>query len=227
MLKLPVIVLNFKTYEEALGKRALKLARIADEIARKHKISIVVAPQYLDIPVIVKSVKIPVFAQHVDDVTPGAHTGHVLPESVKNAGAMGTLLNHSERKVKIEQLKKSIERCKEIGLLTVVCVPSVGKAKVVAGFTPNFIAFEPPELIGSGKSVSRMKPKAVEKFAKIVRKISKTTIPLCGAGITTAEDVRIALELGVNGVLIASAFVKSSNPRKFLRDIANEIKHEV
>ena len=98
-LKIPIILVNFKTYSEATGKKAVKLSKIAEEVGQQTAVNISVAPQLADIASVSEAVSIPVFCQHIDPISPGSSTGHVLLESVKEAGAIGTLVNHSERLV--------------------------------------------------------------------------------------------------------------------------------
>ena len=150
----PLILLNLKTYEQSMGQKAIDFARIAERVNEKTGISIAVAPQLIDIAAVTVSSETPVFAQHIDPVTYGKYTGHVLPEAVEEAGAYGTLLNHSERQIPLEQIEGAIKRAREVDLVTVVCADTVETAKRIALLGPDAIAIEPPELIGSGISVS-------------------------------------------------------------------------
>jgi len=83
------------------------------------------------------------------------------------------------------------------------------------------IAVEPPELIGTGISVSKAKPEVVSGSVELVKQINPDVIVLCGAGITTGEDVAAALRLGTEGVLVASGIVKAQNPYKVLLKFAD------
>ena len=222
VLKLPLIILNFKTYEEATGKGALRLSKIVEKISQKHGVDIVVVPQFYDIYLISKTTKVPVFTQHIDAIRPGAHTGHSLAKAARESGAIGTLLNHSERRLPLKEIEKTVEIAKEVGLMTVVCVHNLSLAKKVLRFNPTFIAYEPPELIGTGKAVSKVKPKIVEKFSMVVR--SSGVIPLCGAGISDEKDVKKAIELGMSGVLLSSAFVKARDPKSTLEKMVMALK---
>ena len=116
-LNTPLILINFKTYSEALGEKAVRLAKIAEMVSKKTGKCIAVAPQYTDIRRIARETNLPVFAQHIDPVEPGAHTGKILPESIKEAGAIGTLINHSERQMKISDIERCILSAKSLGLL--------------------------------------------------------------------------------------------------------------
>jgi len=222
-IELPVIVLNFKTYIEAIGSRALKLARIAENVSLKTGVTIIVCPQFTDIPSITSSLNIPVFAQHIDPIKPGSHTGHILPEAVKAIGVKGTLLNHSERRLLLSDIDFAIRRAMEVDLLTLVCANNVSVASAIALLAPWAIAIEPPELIGTGRAVSKVKPEVVSGAVKAIKNINSSVHVLCGAGIASAEDVEAALKLGAEGVLLASAFVKSKDPEKTLLSMAEAV----
>mgnify|MGYP001112393440 CR=1 FL=1 len=223
-IQTPLIIVNFKTYLEATGKKAVKLAKEAEKVSVETRVSTGVAPQFADIAAVAEAVNIPVFAQHIDPVQPGSHTGHVLAESVKEAGAIGTLINHSERQLKLSDIHSVIKKTREIGLLSVVCAnnPSIGAA--VATLKPEIIAVEPPELIGTGISVSKAKPEVVTDTVRLVREVNPKVTILCGAGITHGEDVAAALRLGTQGVLVASGVVKAKDPYAVLREFTEATK---
>lgn len=219
----PLIVLNLKTYLESVGERGVALCRIADEVAKQSGASIIVAPQNVDLFRVAKEVSIPVFAQHIDANQPGAFTGSITAEAVKQAGCKGTLLNHSEKKIQFEKIQLSIELARKAGIEVLVCADSVEEAKRIAPLKPDYIAVEPPELIGSGISVSTAKPEVVKDAVEQVKRIAQIPV-LCGAGISNGEDVRKAVELGADGVLLASAFVKAKNPRAVLLDMVSHLE---
>jgi triosephosphate isomerase len=222
-VRTPIILVNFKTYIEATGKRALELAKIAEKASRETSVCIAVAPQFTDILIVSKEVEIPVFAQHIDPVTPGSHTGHILAEAVKEAGAIGTLINHSERQLILGDIATILKRAKEAGLITCVCANNPEVSAAVATLKPNMLAVEPPELIGTGIPVSKAKPEVVTGTINLVRKINSDVTILCGAGITTGKDVTAALKLGTKGVLLASGIVKAKEPYKVLSEMAEAL----
>ena len=219
MIKTPVVVVNFKTYAKGTGKNAVKLAVICDEVARATGKNIIVAVQEADMYRVAQAVDIPVFSQDIEPITPGAHTGHTLPEAIKESGAVGTLLNHSEYRFPIEQLKSAIQRAKEIGLATIVCATTPDEAVVIAKLGPDIIAIEPPELIGGETSVSTAQPEIIADTIKQVHEINKIPV-LCGAGVKDKKDVEIALKLGAVGVLVASHVVKAEDPKNILTELA-------
>jgi triosephosphate isomerase len=212
-----MIITNFKTYESATGENAVKLAKIHQEVAKKTGADIRIAVQAVDIARVAKAVKIPVFAEHVDYVDFGGNTGSILPEAVKCAGAEGTLLNHSEKRLDRETLKKTIERCKEIGLTTVVCAATPKEGASFLEFKPDYIAVEPPELIGGDISVSTAKPEIIKNAVKLIGGGKL----LVGAGVKNGKDVKIAIKLGAKGVLLASGVTKAKDPKAVLMDLAS------
>lgn len=219
-VRTPIILVNFKTYLEATGKRAVELAKIAEKVSSETGVYIGVAPQFTDIQAIAREVEIPIFAQHIDPIMPGSHTGQILAEAVKEAGAIGTLLNHSERQLTLGDIAAAIKRGKEVGLTTCVCANSPEVSAAVAALNPDMLAVEPPELIGTGISVSKAKPEVVTRTIKLVKAINPKMTILCGAGISSGEDIVAALKLGTKGVLLASGIVKSKEPYKILMEMA-------
>lgn len=219
-MKTPIIVVNFKAYEKSTGWNAEVLSKLCEKISFETGKTIVVAVQEADIYRVATEVKIPVFAQHIDPVEFGAHTGSILAEDVKENGAVGTLLNHAERRISPEVIEKSIRRAKEVGLITIVCAPTPELAEKIASFNPDFIAIEPPELIGGDVSVSTAEPEIITGTIKKVHSVAKIPV-LCGAGIKNKNDVERAIRLGAKGILLASGVTKSDNPEKVLRELVN------
>lgn len=222
-IKNPILVINFKSYMQASGKNAVKLAILAEQAAKKTGKSIIVCVPAIDLRMVASKVQIPVFAQHVDPHEFGAHTGSVLPEAIKDAGALGTLINHAEKSVSDEHVFNSIKKCKELGLITVVCAKSELRALALAKFNPDYIALEPPELIGGDVSVSTAAPEVVEDTAKRIR--SESHVPLlCGAGVKDVDDVKAAIKLGTKGVLLASGVTKAEDPYQEILDLLEGFK---
>ena len=219
MLKTPIVIVNFKTYPEATGVNAVKLAQVISEVSEESGVAAAVAPQAVDISPIAGEVRIPVLAQHLDPIKPGRNTGWISPESVKAAGAVGTLVNHSEHKLPIDQVAEVVARAKEVGLSTVACAADMEESKRIADLAPEMIAVEPPELIGTGIPVSKAKPEVVRNSVRAVKDVNPEIKVLCGAGITSGGDVSKAIELGAEGVLIASGVVRAKDQRAAIKDI--------
>ena len=214
---LPIIIINFKTYEEATGERAVRLSRICGRVATRHRKRIIISPQFTDIYRIAKeaSAWTPVFAQHIDDGI-GKFTGSVSPLAVRGAGAVGTLLNHSEKRLSIEEIGKRVRAAKEQGLMSLCFAESIEESLKIEAFGPEMIAYEPPELVGTGISVSTARPSQITDF---VSKVTPSVRRLVGAGISNAGDVRKALELGADGWGVSSAFTKAKEPEKVLTEL--------
>jgi triosephosphate isomerase len=214
---LPIIIINFKTYEEATGDRAVNLAKICRSIAMKFETRIIISPQFTDLYRISRgaSTHTPVFAQHIDDGI-GKFTGSISPLAVKEAGAVGTLLNHSERRLSIDEIGKRINAAKAYGLMTLCFADSIEESLKIASLGPEMIAYEPPELVGSGISVSTAKPSQITDF---VNQVTPSVRRLVGAGISNPGDVRKALELGADGWGVSSAFTKAKDPESILTEL--------
>jgi len=214
-----MIVLNLKTYEQT-NENSLLFTDIASEVVAETGLRILVCPPapYLRDAADRFS---GVFAQHCDPEPPGAFTGSISAELLKSVKAKGSLINHSEKRVPGDKVKATVERLHAVGLESLVCAATPKESALMASFSPSFVAVEPPELIGSGVSVSKTKPEVVIDTVKAVRETNDRIPVLCGAGVSNKEDVRKALELGSAGVLLASAFVKAKDPKAFLSDLAS------
>jgi triosephosphate isomerase len=218
-----VVIVNFKVYPETIGKKAVKLAKICEKVAIETGADIRIAVAATDICEVSKEVTIPVYAEHVDEYPLGKHTGAILPEMIKTVGAHGTLLNHSEHKVPLKKLEESIKRSRSLGLETVACADSVKEEREILEFKhkPDFIAIEPPELIGGDISVSTAKPELITKSVHEAKEKRGVKL-LVGAGIKTLEDVKTAIQLGADGILIASGIDLAKDPEKALSEIIPE-----
>lgn len=216
MLPTPIIIVNFKTYPSATGQKALELAKLHEEVANELGVNLAIAVSALDLARVASQVRIPVLAQHIDAATAGSSTGRIVPEQVKACGAVGTLLNHSEYRITTD-LATIHAAARRAGLATVICVESSSEAKLYATLQPNFLAIEPPELIGGDISVTTARPEIIPAAVA-----DSSGIPLLvGAGVKNGIDVAAALRLGAVGVLLASGVTKSADPRATLRDLSN------
>ncbi len=215
-----MIVLNLKTYQASFEK-ALLFTDIAGEVVAETGVRIIVAPPASYMHEAAERYS-NVFAQHTDDVEPGAHTGSVPAAMLKAIGVKGSLLNHSEKRLdSMERVKKTIDLLHQNGLESLVCAATTSEVSEIAHFVPTMIAVEPPELIGSGVSVSDAQPEIVTNSVKAVKEVNDKVLALCGAGVSNKSDVKKSLELGAEGVLLASAFVKAQDPKAFLSDLAS------
>ena len=219
---IPTIVINFKSYQESMGQNAIQLAKDAETVSNETGVNIIVTPSLFDIVNTAKTVGIPVYSQHIDPISYGAYTGHVSPNHLKSAGIKGTLVNHSEKKLPEEIIIKTINVLRELDLDHILCVATPDEADtLIKNVIPNSIAIEPPELIGTGRAISQEKPEVIIKAIEVV---SHFNIPLlCGAGVVDGKDVKKAIELGANGILVASGIVKAKIPIDIIRDFASNM----
>jgi len=214
-----LFIINFKNYEEISGSKAVKLAKIAEKISKKYKIKIAVAPPQHLLSEIAK-LSIPVFAQHLDTVNMGSTTGFMVPEILKKSKIRGALINHSEHRISENEVIELVSRLKKLYMISVVCVKDIDEAKKYARLNPDYIAIEPPELIGTGKAVSKEKPEVITRSVMTVKEAKNSTKLLCGAGIVSGDDVSKAMQLGAKGILVASGIVKAKNWNKVIKDFA-------
>jgi triosephosphate isomerase len=215
----PVIIVNFKTYIEVEKDGALAIAKACESVSEETGVTICACPPMVDLGLISRSVSIPVLSQNVDPHAAGSATGWVTPSMVRGCGAAGTLINHSEHKIPKRQIEECIELSKGVELITVVCAENVKVAVQMAEFRPDFVAVEPPELIGGNVSVTTANPKIIEETVEAVRAVNGSVSVLCGAGVKTGTDVKKAIELGASGVLLASGVVKAKDPKAVLLDL--------
>ncbi len=216
-----ILVINYKTYPTSIGTPALEIARCVEKYCKEYGIEGMIAVPATMIGELASEVEITVLAQHVDPIKPGRGTGYLTVEAIKDAGAKGSLVNHSEHRVTISDAQTIIKRLKEHGLISVACGDTPEATLAVAFLGADIVAMEPPELIGTGVSVSKAKPEVVTETVSLVRRYFGMEKPiLVGAGVSSGNDARKAVELGANGVLVASAVMKSSDPCKIIRELA-------
>ena len=257
-----MLVINCKNYAEAMDAGSVRrLVAEARRASRRHGVPVAVAPPVPMLAVAAEAA-LPrtargaapapaargrrrpaasqpapgrplILSQHTGDVGEGSTTGHIAAAAVKAAGADGSLVNHSERRVPGRRRRGAVEQLRAAGLVSVVCAATPSEAAAMAGLAPDYVAIEPPSLIGTGRAISKVKPGLITRAAEAVR--LGATAPgsarsgkrraaaaagrprprgprlLCGAGISSAEDVRLAVELGSAGVLVASGIVKAAD----------------
>ncbi len=221
-----ILGLNLKAFEESAGEKGLTLAvKAAQAALNQGEFQVIVFPQMVDLALFCKSLSqnetFRIFAQHCDSASVGSFTGWTSIAAVKSAGASGILLNHSEHKMPHDKLNDLIQACRKEKLVSFVCADSIQEAEKIAKFTPDVIAVEPPELIGKGVSVTTANPRIVKDAVAIMRKLNPSIKVVVGAGVSNEIDVKSALEFGSDGVLLASAFVKSPDAKAFVEKLAS------
>jgi len=220
----PLFVINFKNYQEVSGKKSVMLAKAAEAVARRTNAKIVVAPPQASLALVANQVRIPVFAQHLDNSDSGSTTGFVVPEVAKSYGVSGSLVNHSEHRISPAEIESLIKKLRVLKMVSVVCARTPNEVRKLASLKPDYIAIEPPELIGSGIAVSKAKPSVITRSIRAVDRKNRNTRVICGAGIVNGADVSAAMKLGSKGILVASGVVKARNWRRKIGELANAMK---
>jgi triosephosphate isomerase len=211
------VLVNLKAYP----CDPVAVAEAAAEVAKETGVRIAVAPQaaHLDR---VAATGVETWAQHVSPVDHGSHTGSTLAEAAAEAGAVGTLLNHSENRLKLADIDGSVRAAERAGLETVVCANNPRQIAAAAALEPDAVAVEPPELIGTGTPVSQADPDIVTDSVEAAESVGDVPV-LCGAGISTGEDLEAAGDLGAEGVLLASGVAKADDPKRALEDLVSPL----
>jgi triosephosphate isomerase len=218
-LGVPLLLVNLKSYPNALGRGGERIGRTLVHLGGRARVRTAVAPATSELAYLARTLSLPVLAQHVDPIEPGRTTGFLVPEALRAAGARGSLLNHSEHPMPAASVGRAVSRLAALGLVPVVCAPNVRVARAMARFRPAYLAVEPPELIAGRVSVSEARPELIEATAKAVHEVSPTTRVLCGAGVHNRRDVERALELGSEGVLVASAVAAAKDPTRAIVEL--------
>ncbi len=219
-LKPPLFLLNLKCYPAALGSRADAMARSLAAVGREYGVSVGLVPSLPDLGRIAASDRLPILAPHCDPQPPGASTGFAIPEALRAAGALGSLVNHSEHRLSPNLLTSTVQRLRGAGLVAVLCTRDAAESTRWARLSPPYLAVEPPDLIGGSRSVSSARPDLIRATVESVRRVSPGVRVLCGAGIHTRRDVATALELGSQGILVASAVATAPDPRAAMVELA-------
>ncbi len=219
-----MIFVNYKTFEESSGERAVTLTRKIEEAAHESQVKIIPVVQIIDAEAVLASTTLEVWIQHVDPLNYGPHTGWTLPEEVAKIGISGVFLNHSEHKFNdFEALRTANEKAKEANLKTLIFAGSLEELKNVAVLKPTLVAYEPPELVGSTEtSVARAQPEIISQAYNITQSSGEPLI--VGAGVSSMEDIKKSVELGAVGVAIATAVVKAPDPKAKLLELVEGFK---
>lgn len=217
----PLILINFKLYPEAVGKKGIQLAKKLSSV-KSEKYRLALAPSLLNLKETCHACRkiqpaISIYAQHADPVLAGARTGSISLGELKEMGVKGVLLNHSERKRPYSILKETVKLCQSLNLKTIVCASDTADIKVFSRLNPDYIAYEPGKLIGGKVSVTSAKPKLIRKAVRVLKKRNPNIGLLVGAGVHSREDLLKAMELGAEGALVGHAVPRAKEPQKFLK----------
>ena len=216
----PLIVVNFKTYDSASGMSAERLAQAMNNFADRNFRMVAVVSAFDLASVSASTNGLEVWSQHLDPIGKGSHTGWLEPDLAIYRGAAGTIINHAEHKVELEHVKQLMAMLPE-GFPICACAADVDEAIALAKLGPTFIAVEPPELIGGDISVTTADPAIVSDTVAAVKATNPEVRVLCGAGVKNGADVKMAIQLGAEGVLLASGVTKAENVNAVLDDLTS------
>lgn len=212
-----LLFINFKAYRESTGNNAVGIIRgIEKEFGSNPSIILVLNP--LDSMIETKLTK---YIQTAEPLNPGPYTGHIPVGLLADYGYSGIMLNHSELRLGLEKIRETVEMAQKNGFKTLVCAEGLEKIKELIPFGPDFIAYEPPELIGGDISVSSAKPEIIAEAAGLLDGTRSKLI--VGAGIKNRNDVLTSKKLGAEGTLVASGVVKSKEPIRVVREMMSEV----
>lgn len=222
MLPRPAVVVNVKTYPQTTGQGALQLAEAAFRVAEESGAGLALAVQAADLR-LVANVGIPIYAQHFLPRQPGNHSGETLAPALAEAGATGSLINHAEHRLTLADIGACVAECNQRDWVSILCTNDAITSAAGAVLGPTYVAVEPPELIGGDISVTTADPAIVSESAEAIRRVNPDVRLLCGAGVKNGQDVATALELGADGVLLASGVAKAKDPEAALRDLVSKV----
>lgn len=215
----PFLVVNPKSY--LYGKESLALAKEADQVAKDTGLPIIFTCPYADVRLIRENTdKIIVCVQSMDPLTPGRGMGHVLPESLKEAGADAVFLNHAENPKTLSDLYKCILRAVELHMISIVCADSITEARAVACMNPDIVLAEPTDLIGTGHVADDSY--TIETIQE-VRKVNPDVQIMVASGVSTADDCYNVIRLGADGTGGTSGILNAPSPAERIREMAEAI----
>jgi triosephosphate isomerase len=222
----PHFLINFKTYEGTAGEDGLAYARTVELVARETGAAFAVMPQTPDLRLLDRETSLPLVAQAADAAGGGPQTGGILPGTLRDAGADGAMINHPENRQTVPDVAELIERCRALGLDSVVCVADVETGRAMATLSPDWLLFERPEDVGTDRAMTRTHPDRVRAFLDAVDEVDPGIRVLVGGGVSTAEDVARGFDLGVDAAGAASAALGADDRPGWLRSVAGAIPED-
>lgn len=211
-----MIFVNFKNYPQAMGDNALLLIRIIEDVAKDSQLKIIPVVEPSEFKLLVGKSFLELWTQKVENE-------QNLTE-LSDMGLSGTFLNHSMYKLDdFEELKNQNEKAKSLSIKTLIFSDTVEDLSKIGTIRPDFLAYEPPELIESPDlSVASAKAESISQASVITKDLG---IPLIvGAGIKSSDDIRKSMSLGAVGVAVSSAVVTSLDPKSVLLELAEGFK---
>ncbi len=112
-------------------------------------------------------------------------------------------ISHAEHRETVDDVAETVERCRDLGLHSVVSAHGLDASRAVAALEPGTLVCEVPTDIATDRAVTQTHPERVRAF------------------VETGEDVARAFEQRADAVGAASAVVKAENPYAALTDLAS------
>ena len=208
-IRTPYFEVGVKNY--IYGDTVLEYALAADKAAEKYDIDVLFIAPAVEIRRICENTKhLIVLAPYMDTLYPGRGMADVLPEGLKAAGAKGVVVNHCEKPMSVPQIKKTIDRAKELDFLVFACADTIAEAKAIAQLHPDIINPEPSEIIGGGKGASPMA--YVMDSIKAIKAVDPSIMVEQAAGITCGQEVYDFIMAGSEAAGAASGIMNAEDP---------------
>ncbi|MBR2187970.1 MAG: triose-phosphate isomerase [Eubacterium sp.] len=212
----PYFEVGVKNY--LYGDDVLNLALAAEKAAITYDIDVLFISPYADIRRVAEHTeRLIVLAPYMDLLEPGRGMADVLPESIKAAGAHGVVLNHCERPIPFGQLRKSIDRARELELLSFVCADTISESQAVAHFHPDIINPEPSERIGVVSDGMDME--FVFESIRAIKEIDPNILVEQAAGISNGQMVYDLVYAGAEATGAASGICRAEDPCAMLTEM--------
>ncbi len=216
----PIIAINFKAYENAFGKQAERLLKKIDDIAKQYNVETIVALPLTEIYKAKEFKWIKIFSQTSHAVGFGGYTGKIPTKALLHYGVKGVVVNHAEDQKSTKEIDFILKEAYDHNLEVLLCAPSPEFALGMSYYKEvSYLAYEPPELIGTGKAVSQYRGEDIKRIASSIKLHNSLVKFLVGAGINSRKDIDISLQLGADGVFISSMVMKSQNIERTFEEI--------
>ncbi len=190
----------------------LEVAKAAQSAGEHDRVSVILTvPTALIAPAKNSAPNAFVFAQGMDLEGLGPSVGRVIPESLVDAGADGVMLNHDSNPLNPDELRLSIRRAHETGLMTMVCAGTESEVLQLLPLRPTIVLFEPPELIGHSGGTGR--PWIAQVNAK-ARSAAPEVLMMHAGGVGTPDDAYQIMRSGADGTGSTSGVLGDDEPAR-------------
>ena len=209
VIRTPYFEIGTKNY--IYGDKVLEYALAADAAAEKYDIDVLFITPAVEIRRVAEHTKhLIVLAPYMDTLRPGRGMADILPEALKAAGAQGVVINHCEKPMSLPQMKKTIDRARELDFLVFACADTLEEAKAIAQLHPDIINPEPSQIIGGGNGVSPMD--YVKDSIRVIKEIYPDILVEQAAGITNGQQVYDFIMAGSEAAGAASGIMNAADP---------------